>query len=413
MADGSLISLHSNLCLGTAGGSSANTTLTQIKTCAAAADQDWDISEAVIPLFPGFPDPHAPLPSGPFTTPTPTITVDYTQAPEFSTWMDSIVKPLLEDWYPVLGDYYAQSDHAPMSSFTVQIDSTYTGVAYVAGSQQKIVMGADYYRTHMNDVGSLIHEMGHIVSVNPATGNINMPSWLTEGFAEHARDFLYEDRVPWVLTASQTYLSGYRPTAALLDHAQTTSGGTFLKTLAANAWDNTYTDGLFVSASGHSLGDHWHQMTNQTTTDPGAVTNQSSAKCLDLPGSASGNGVLPQIWTCNSTNAQKWIFKAPSSTPLTGQVTGYLGGRCLSIVGNGTANGTAVEYRDCLVGSNPGQLWEVTTAIDTGGFTTLRNPNSGKCLQTIGGSSTSGTKLQIQPCTTATTQKWKFPAVYR
>lgn len=411
-ADNSFLNVGSNLCLGTALNLQASGVVTQLKTCnALAATQRWDISAAVVSLGAGTPEAHKPLPSGPFNTPTPTINVDYSMAPEFKEWVEQTAVPFMEDWYPYLGDYYAYPDHAPKNSFNFRIDPTYTGDAFIENGQT-IVMSSDYRRTRLGQLGTLVHEMTHVVGVNPATGLIHLPTWLMEGFAQHAQNYLYKSNHSWTPNANESYLSGYTPAAALLNYLQQASGDTFMKALAATAWDDAYTDNFFVTQTGHSIGYQWRQMSGQAITDPGAVTHQASNMCATIFTTTP----LPGLYACSASYSfsQLWAFKATSTSAFTGQVISQPGGgRCLSVVGNGTANGTAVDALSCNVSSNPGQVWEVTSAIDTGGFTTLKNPNSGKCVQPVGGATASGTKLEIQPCTTATAQKWKFPTLYR
>lgn len=54
----------------------------------------------------------------------------------------------------------------PPTPINVYFDPGYEGVAYASGNQ--IVGSVDYYRTHTSDVGSMIHEMAHVIQSYPS-----------------------------------------------------------------------------------------------------------------------------------------------------------------------------------------------------------------------------------------------------
>src|SRR5204863_169226 len=58
-------------------------------------------------------------------------------------------------------------------------------------------------------------------------------------------------------------------------------------------------------------------------------------KCIDIKSSSQTNGAAVQLYTCNSTSAQRAVYQPMDET------IHYLG-RCLDVRSSGTANGTEV-----------------------------------------------------------------------
>jgi hypothetical protein len=57
------------------------------------------------------------------------------------------------------------------------------------------------------------------------------------------------------------------------------------------------------------------------------------------------------LWTCNGTNAQKWVHTAARDLTNTGS------GKCLDAKGNSSADGTRLQIWTCTGGAN--QKWTV------------------------------------------------------
>src|SRR5581483_2337286 len=114
----------------------------------------------------------------------------------------------------------------------------------------------------------------------------------------------------------------------------------------------------------------------------GGVTGQITGYgglCVDVRGANSANFTPVQVYTCNGTNAQQWTV----------------------VQAGGTANGTTVDLYDC---NNTGA--QVFIPQSNG---SLFNPQSGKCLDDTGFSTTPGTQLQIWDCTGNANQAWHLP----
>jgi glucose/arabinose dehydrogenase len=131
------------------------------------------------------------------------------------------------------------------------------------------------------------------------------------------------------------------------------------------------------------------------TTGPrtGPITGLAG-KCVDVSGSSSADGTKIQLWTCNSTTAQRWTLPGDGSVRALG--------KCLDIRNGGTVNGTLTQLWTC--NGTGAQRW---TPQPDG---TVRNPQSGRCLDASGNSSADGTALHIWDCVAgAANQRWTLP----
>ncbi|HEV2637934.1 MAG TPA: ricin-type beta-trefoil lectin domain protein, partial [Actinocrinis sp.] len=165
-----------------------------------------------------------------------------------------------------------------------------------------------------------------------------------------------------------------------------------------SATDGTYTSG---QAGIGVVGYQTDQFDNLTITPgtggigsytAGPVTSGLAGLCLDDNAGSNTNGNKVDIYTCNGTGAQVWQY-----------TNGTLqnNGSCLDVVGNGaTADGTLVDLWSCNGGNN--QVWNVVNG-------TLVNPQSGKCLDDPGLSTTAGTQLDIWDCNGGVNQNWALP----
>jgi hypothetical protein len=127
----------------------------------------------------------------------------------------------------------------------------------------------------------------------------------------------------------------------------------------------------------------------------GPITSGIAGKCVDVRQSGTANGTAIQIYTCNSTNAQKW------TVPGDGTLTAF--GKCLDVSNSGTADGTKVQLYDC--NGTGAQKWTYNSSAKS-----LTNPGSGKCLDDPNSSTADGTQLQIYTCNGSAAQQWTLPS---
>ncbi|MEH6373411.1 RICIN domain-containing protein [Streptomyces sp. KLMMK] len=122
-----------------------------------------------------------------------------------------------------------------------------------------------------------------------------------------------------------------------------------------------------------------------------------AGKCLDVRGGVRDNGTPVQLYGCNGTESQQWMYvEQPGEIGAT--MTAF--GKCLDVASSGTADGTPVQLWDC--NGSGAQKW-VRYQGDV-----LINPQSSKCLDVRGGNVNDGTPVQIYSCNYTASQVWKF-----
>ncbi|MEV0411218.1 TIM-barrel domain-containing protein [Streptomyces sp. NPDC050448] len=116
------------------------------------------------------------------------------------------------------------------------------------------------------------------------------------------------------------------------------------------------------------------------------LVGAASARCVDLPYSATTPGTEPTLYTCHGGPNQRWSLQAD------GRVTG-LGGVCL----DGTS-ASRVTVQTCSGAA--GQTWQPGP---DGSLRTL-----GQCLAPVGAGTANGTKLTRAACDSSPAQRWTF-----
>ncbi|WP_051450364.1 ricin-type beta-trefoil lectin domain protein [Actinospica robiniae] len=123
----------------------------------------------------------------------------------------------------------------------------------------------------------------------------------------------------------------------------------------------------------------------------GVLRGAASNRCLDVPGLATANGTLLDIWDCDGGSNQQWAYQS------NGELQVY-GNKCLDVPNNATSAGTRVEIWDCNGGAN--QQW----TLNSDG--TVVGRGSGLCLDATGGGTANGTAVEIWTCNGKSNQKW-------
>ncbi|MFJ4749162.1 PQQ-dependent sugar dehydrogenase [Streptomyces albogriseolus] len=118
-----------------------------------------------------------------------------------------------------------------------------------------------------------------------------------------------------------------------------------------------------------------------------------NGKCLDVDNAGTADGTRVQIYTCNSSAAQRWT--------VSGDGTLRALGKCLDVSGGGSLDGTRIQLWTC--NGTGAQVW----AAQSDG--TVRNPQSGKCLDASGGTWEDRTPVHLWTCHTGPNQKWTLP----
>ncbi|WP_328478516.1 beta-1,3-glucanase family protein [Actinoplanes sp. NBC_00393] len=105
-------------------------------------------------------------------------------------------------------------------------------------------------------------------------------------------------------------------------------------------------------------------------------------KCIDVPNANFADGVQLQMWTCNNSNAQKFTF--------TGGTLQSQNNKCVDVAWGSTANGAIIQLATCS--GNPAQQF----VHQSNG--TLRNSQSGRCIDIDAWNANDGAKLLQWDC---------------
>ncbi|MGA5117742.1 lectin [Streptomyces pseudogriseolus] len=134
----------------------------------------------------------------------------------------------------------------------------------------------------------------------------------------------------------------------------------------------------------------------QDGATPGPRTGEIrgvNGKCLDVDNAGTADGTGVQIYTCNSSAAQRWTVADDGTLRALG--------KCLDVSGGGSADGTRIQLWTC--NGTGAQKW----AAQSDG--TVRNPQSGKCMDASGGTWEDRTPVHLWTCHTGPNQKWTLP----
>jgi Ricin-type beta-trefoil lectin domain len=116
-------------------------------------------------------------------------------------------------------------------------------------------------------------------------------------------------------------------------------------------------------------------------------------RCLDVTGGINANRTKVQIFDCNGTKSQQWVFR---DLRLQNAM-----GRCLDVAGGINANRNDVQIFDC--NNTKAQQW---VFVKSGPYLGIRNA-MGRCLDVAGGINANRTGVQIFDCNGTKAQQWQ------
>jgi hypothetical protein len=329
------------------------------------------------------------------TTPIPNITYDV----HGNTALEAAVRdkaiPFLKVWYPKASDRMAFPDYTPTTSFHLDLDPTYTGLASTDWNTRIIRVNADWAinnQTNSGYMGMYLHESIHLIqhtTLARSENASNTPPWLREGLADWTREYMIHDRDPYAPRPDQYYTNGYSQGAYFADWLERHYDSNFIRKAMIDGNNNAFTMNN-LTFNGKNVSDVWDEMTGQDSRT-GKITG-SSGMCLDTPNGTLTEYTHIQIWSCTSgeTAYQTWTVRSNGSN-----LNLLIGGMCLDV------NASNVRLYRC--NSTGAQQWQ------TGPNNSLKLVATGQCLQVINESSTGGTGLTVADCNGSDAQRWTLP----
>ncbi|MEU8238489.1 ricin-type beta-trefoil lectin domain protein [Actinoplanes missouriensis] len=119
-----------------------------------------------------------------------------------------------------------------------------------------------------------------------------------------------------------------------------------------------------------------------------ALVGAGSGRCLDVPNGSTANGTQPIIWDCSGGANQRWTYDGQTLRAV---------GKCLDSPTGATA-GAKAQLWDCSGAAN--QRWTFVSG------STVRNAQSGLCLDVTGNATANGTAVGLWTCTNSSNQRW-------
>ena len=195
------------------------------------------------------------------------ITFDTSKAPDMADFA-ARAKPVAEEWYPKIAALLPVEGRRLPREVTVTFDPEYKGVAACSGN--RIVCNPEFYRNHPGDVGSIVHELVHVVQ---GYGYGDKPTWLVEGIADQIRWFVYEpaEKRSKLDPDRARYDASYQTSGAFIDWAQRTYDPTLVAELNAALRAGKYEKAMWKELTGKSLEDlgaEWKASLRQPATRP-------------------------------------------------------------------------------------------------------------------------------------------------
>jgi hypothetical protein len=174
------------------------------------------------------------------------------EVPELQEWADSL-RPIVEKWYPIIVQSLPSEGYAAPRKFTITIRND-RGVAYTAGT--RIVCAAQYFKTHQDDRGAVVHELVHVVQQYRSRRN---PGWLVEGLADYIRWFKYEpkDKRPRPRPDRAKYTDSYRVTGAFLEWCAANKDHEIAVKFNAAMRQGRYAPELWKEYTGQTVDELW------------------------------------------------------------------------------------------------------------------------------------------------------------
>lgn len=188
-----------------------------------------------------------------------TIRFDTTEVPELRAWVRAALMPACHEWYPRITALLAGDGFIPPTGLSVSFRAGMDGVAYTSGTD--IVCAGGWYKANLETeaVGSVIHELVHVVQQYRGRRGQRPPGWLVEGIADQIRWYRFEPvekrrRIDW---DRANYDQPYFPAATFLEYIVTTIDPEAITTINADCRAGRYSENYWQEKYGKTAEAIW------------------------------------------------------------------------------------------------------------------------------------------------------------
>lgn len=202
------------------------------------------------------------------------FTIVYGDAPDLKEWSREKLVPQMQKWYPIICDLLKSEGFQPPKQFLLKFTDEYKGVA--ATARTYVMCDPSWYRENLDGeaVGSIIHELVHVVQQYWFLGGRRTPTWISEGIADYVRWEMYEPTPRFKVTEGNVekihYDQSYQTTADFLKWVAGKYDKDLVSQLNAAARDGSYNE------------DFWKKNTGRTVQELGAEWKASYAEKLGV-----------------------------------------------------------------------------------------------------------------------------------
>lgn len=202
------------------------------------------------------------------------ITIDTTETPELTEWVETNLRPVIEAWYPQIIQMLPSDGYTAPNSFSITFRKDKQGVADTGGT--RINVAAKWFERSLRGEarGAIVHEMVHVVQQYGRARRTNPhphpnPGWLVEGIADYIRWYKYEPQshgADKFDRATARYDGAYRPTANFLNYVAEHYDKDIVRELNAEMRAGRYSDDLWKKFTQHTaeeLGAEWKVKLNE------------------------------------------------------------------------------------------------------------------------------------------------------
>lgn len=181
------------------------------------------------------------------------VIVDTSQAPDLKPFGSQVQNTLTQSYKPI-SDYLKSPTFKDVPTINVLFDNKYDGIAYAQNT--RIVGATKYYRDHKDDIGSMVHEMTHVIQKYQ-----NCPGWVTEGVADYMRYYHFETNKQLPKPGpSNHYTQGYWVTAYFLNYVVQRVRGDMIKYVNKDCREGTYADSIWPRLTNKDVDTLWNDM---------------------------------------------------------------------------------------------------------------------------------------------------------
>ncbi|HEV2371402.1 MAG TPA: ricin-type beta-trefoil lectin domain protein [Streptosporangiaceae bacterium] len=195
------------------------------------------------------------------------------------------------------------------------------------------------------------------------------------------------------LAAPATSAKRYTLTAPSLTSASVTIAGS---AVSANGSFSPNPSTVTVSGTSATVAVPAHSADLLATNgggQPTTIVGGGAGLCLSTSGGSTFNYTTGDVYTCNSSPSESWVYDPASHTIMNAN-----SGSCLSVTGGSTQPGTTTDLYNC--NGSPSENW----AVQSNG--TILNTNSQLCLSLTGDSTALKTTADVATCNGSATEDW-------